>query len=535
MDKPTGYATVGMLFAIAKSMALRYGVTNIQDIQLDSQNTGIKFILTSGDTITVPFDASELPFNPGSSGINANNVQDAIYKVNDRSTYKFFPNSWTTSGITTKAFCDIVNADTNATKGMAYLGEVEWSDLPRSMVNAEVVVEVMDGTGGSDKTIHLILTSGNVAPYRWEYTYWNNGSNVSGWIGFQPELNIQNNYSSSQSDVYSSKYVNDNFVPMSFASRIYLVKNTTTTATLEDVKPTTSASNVLTTTTTNTSFDWSSPMITLTRTLAREISLNNTNSFAIDLYFNANRQTNLTFGAKIKVSTDNGVTWNYISSNQEFGTKQYINGLNSEDFVVYTDNLASPTTFEIGTLLAIEIFTKQDSSTSLTIDYYCGVTEGGADIYSFIEFNFANVNINTEQIKDGAITYQKLSGQLQGDIDKVENADSVPTENSNNLVLSGGVYNAIPQPMTDYEVQDIVWDTLYTTYSITVTATNGTYVGNAKAVDGKTAEIIVTADSGYSLPATVTVTNATGNWNQSTGKLEITAPTGNVSVTVVCA
>lgn len=57
------------------------------------------------------------------------------------------------------------------------------------MVNAEVVVEIMSGTGTSGKVIHLVLTSGNRAPYRWEYTYWNNGSNISGWIGFQPELN----------------------------------------------------------------------------------------------------------------------------------------------------------------------------------------------------------------------------------------------------------------------------------------------------------------------------------------------------------
>ena len=81
MADMTGYATIGMLVAIAKNMALRYGVTNIADIQLDAANNGIKFILTSGDQITVPFDAGEMPFIAGSSGLTANNVQDAIYEV----------------------------------------------------------------------------------------------------------------------------------------------------------------------------------------------------------------------------------------------------------------------------------------------------------------------------------------------------------------------------------------------------------------------------------------------------------------------
>ena len=107
----------------------------------------------------------------------------------DIATNQAFPTSWpTTSATTTKAFCDAVNADSSAVAGMSYLGEVRWSDLPSTLVNAEVVVEIMHGTGTSGKVIHLVLTSGNLAPYRWEYTYWNNGSNVSGWIGYQTQL-----------------------------------------------------------------------------------------------------------------------------------------------------------------------------------------------------------------------------------------------------------------------------------------------------------------------------------------------------------
>ena len=96
------------------------------------------------------------------------------------STYLTYPAGWTTNG-TTKAFCDGIAADTTATKGKAYLGEVTCSDLPASMVNGEVVVEIMDGTTSANKVIVLTLTSGNTAPYMWKYTYWNGGTNVSGW------------------------------------------------------------------------------------------------------------------------------------------------------------------------------------------------------------------------------------------------------------------------------------------------------------------------------------------------------------------
>ena len=96
-------------------------------------------------------------------------------------TYKTFPSTWNVNG-TTKAFCDNVAADLSAVEGMAYLGEVYFSDLPASMVNGELVVEIKDGDTAASKVITLTLTSGNVEPYHWEYTYWNNGSNVSDWV-----------------------------------------------------------------------------------------------------------------------------------------------------------------------------------------------------------------------------------------------------------------------------------------------------------------------------------------------------------------
>lgn len=51
--------------------------------------------------------------------------------------------------------------------------------------------------------------------------------------------------------------------------------------------------------------------------------------------------------------------------------------------------------------------------------------------------------------------------------------------------------------------------------------------------DGSSATLYFTANSGYTLPASVSVSGAGHQWNQSTGKLVLIDPTGHVTVTVV--
>ena len=98
----------------------------------------------------------------------------------DAPAFKTFPSSWPTSS-TTAAFCAAIDADDSAVVGMAYLGEATFEDLPEGVSNAEIKVEIMNQTG-TGKVIHLICSSGNVEPYHWEYTYWNAGADVSGWV-----------------------------------------------------------------------------------------------------------------------------------------------------------------------------------------------------------------------------------------------------------------------------------------------------------------------------------------------------------------
>ena len=112
-------------------------------------------------------------------------------------TYQAFPSSWSSAtSDTTDNFCAVVDADSNAVEGMAYLGELRCSDFNTSgvgIINGEAIVEIFAGSGTSGKTIHITLSSGDTNPYRWEYTYWADGLRTSGWIGFQPKLTVGNN------------------------------------------------------------------------------------------------------------------------------------------------------------------------------------------------------------------------------------------------------------------------------------------------------------------------------------------------------
>lgn len=62
--------------------------------------------------------------------------------------------------------------------------------------------------------------------------------------------------------------------------------------------------------------------------------------------------------------------------------------------------------------------------------------------------------------------------------------------------------------------------------------TNGTYSGDTTITD--TATVTITADSGYTLPDTVTVTGASQTWNKETGTLTLSNPTEAVTVEAVC-
>ena len=130
-----------------------------------------------------------------------------------------FPSTWPTSG----KFEDLLAAirvDTIAVKGASFLGEVTFDDLPANLGNAEIKVEILEGTTPATKVIHSVITSGNREPYRWEYTSWNSGNSNSGWISFQLPLtagdgiSIENNVISTTggADVPEDVYTQSNLL-----------------------------------------------------------------------------------------------------------------------------------------------------------------------------------------------------------------------------------------------------------------------------------------------------------------------------------
>ena len=73
-------------------------------------------------------------------------------------------------------------------------------------------------------------------------------------------------------------------------------------------------------------------------------------------------------------------------------------------------------------------------------------------------------------------------------------------------------------------------------YSITTTVRNGSCSGDTVIYNNSTATITLSANSGYDLPSNenaITVTNATiSNYNNQTGVLTISNPTGDVIINV---
>lgn len=70
------------------------------------------------------------------------------------------------------------------------------------------------------------------------------------------------------------------------------------------------------------------------------------------------------------------------------------------------------------------------------------------------------------------------------------------------------------------------------TYSITTNVTYGTYTGDTTIEYGGLANVTITANNGYKLPGTITVTGAT--YTFSNGVVYLSSPTNNVTITCVC-
>lgn len=82
-----------------------------------------------------------------------------------------FPSSWRTNGTMEQLISDI-NSDETVQPGKIYLKTVTISDLPASMQQAEMKVEIM-GYQAGEFIMVFSISSANTSPYKWEYSSYN--------------------------------------------------------------------------------------------------------------------------------------------------------------------------------------------------------------------------------------------------------------------------------------------------------------------------------------------------------------------------
>lgn len=203
------------------------------------------------------------------------------------------------------------------------------------------------------------------------------------------------------------------YVKKTLLQNYYFARLTELTAQLVGDKPTAAETAYLETTTTNLAIDFESEQkITITHTLQANLEISNQNAVDISMAFACSRNTQLEFAARVFVDDTQ------VSREQAFGLRTY-NG--SNDFTnvnelaasIVLDLIQGVQTFSAGQTIKIEIVTRQNTANTLNIRYFCGVSVSGIERNCFAKLDFSNAIISTNQITDGAITFPKLSAELQ--------------------------------------------------------------------------------------------------------------------------
>lgn len=162
-----------------------------------------------------------------------------------------------------------------------------------------------------------------------------------------------------------------------------------------------------------------------------------------------------------------------------------------------------------------------DSDSSNVVEYNYGVYN--------ITTNLTNVTANASNpttvstVASSTLTFTASTGYNLPDNVTVTGAEFTWTKSSGTLVLSN------PTGAVSVTVAGVA-----ISRTITPTLTNVTAAsGNATTIaTGETKVLTYMANSGYTLPDSVTVTGATGVWNKDAGTLTLSNPTANVTFTI---
>lgn len=148
---------------------------------------------SSEETIDVSGKADKVnnAVNGHIAALNENgNLTDSGVSPSDLMiTNREFPNNWPKSG-TISDLLTAINADDSAVRGTSYLSTVRYEDLPEGVMQAEMLVEIMESQNYG-KVIVLTVTSSDVAPYHWEYTSaWGRTNRWRTFVTEQENINI---------------------------------------------------------------------------------------------------------------------------------------------------------------------------------------------------------------------------------------------------------------------------------------------------------------------------------------------------------
>lgn len=80
MGKIVGYATVGMVLALAKKMAIQYGALGIADVRTTPDGSDLIFVMSDGSQhrVELNFSANGVDYNDSVTKFDVSNVQAAI-------------------------------------------------------------------------------------------------------------------------------------------------------------------------------------------------------------------------------------------------------------------------------------------------------------------------------------------------------------------------------------------------------------------------------------------------------------------------
>ena len=110
--------------------------------------------------------------------VNETNITNTISVISNQP----FPSDWPISNSDSlQDLIAAIDADEEAVKGKVYLSTVHYTDLPGSMGDAELKVEIMDSVG-DHKIAVFSITSANVSPYNWHATMW--GGELTDWHSY---------------------------------------------------------------------------------------------------------------------------------------------------------------------------------------------------------------------------------------------------------------------------------------------------------------------------------------------------------------